>query len=270
MNRLLFACLIAALSTGCGSDDKVDAGGDAPPRVGTVSLSWTIDDGAGGTLTCEDVDGQAVRVALTEENSGFGEVAPFTCDAANGMSANLGVGTYFVEIDLRTSFNRSLIENPIALTDIVINQGEDTPLGAQAFTVDPTGQILFFVDSTANANCTPEASGGAELDAIVLELRDGSGTCVPTTFTIDDGTQPGGTYTNDCVTPGTFTCIENDQAVRVDATDSGPSELIITGQRAGNDCYQNVTQFPVPGGQHIANLGNLSMDTFGVCAPDAM
>jgi hypothetical protein len=128
---LAFLVAVAAFA-GCGGDDDqpaADAGPDAAPPTGTISLSWTIQMG-GADSTCAAVGGNQVAVAEIMEGAGAGSTDPFNCTAMTGTTHFLAVGTYQVQVDLLDSTAQSLLDAPITMNGVEVADGGDANLGS--------------------------------------------------------------------------------------------------------------------------------------------
>ena len=268
--HLLIACCVAAAAAsvaGCKDDNPaVDAGPDidAPPEVGTLSLSWTITD-AGNQLLCGDVGGLQVRVTATPQDGGFATPESFGCDAGTGTSTPIDSGVYNVEIVLVTSGNRELT-TPELRQSVAITTGQNTDLGSFDFEVVPRGEVQFYIDAQApSGNCDLEANNGAEISEFFIEVRDANGTCVPTTIDIGDGANPGGTYNSDC-TGTRYGCIYTDQKVSIPNVPAGTASLNIVGYRGVDACYSRMPQFSVSGNGLVTELIPQALMPVGPCA----
>lgn len=258
--------LMAGVS-GCKDDaPAVDAGPviDAPPEVGTLSLSWTITDN-GNTLACGDVGGLSVRVTATPQDGGFATPEAFGCEVTNGTSAPIDTGVYNVEIVLVTNGNRDLT-TPEVIQGVEIMTGQDTDIGTFEFPVSPRGSVEFTIDAQAGTpNCEPEANGGAEISEFRIEVLDSEGTCVPATITIADGAnQTGGTYASDCA-GARYGCIDNDQLVSISDVPAGTASLNIIGYRGVDECYSRMPQFSVSGNGLLTELLPQVLTAIGPC-----
>lgn len=250
---LAFALLLVGA---CGSDSEPPPDVDAA-TTGTLSIAWTISDGT-GLIDCQDVGAESMRIDAVEVNSAFGEVVAFACTRESATSRPLAAGTYRLTVDLRTGDSRSLLPAPIVLDDIEIEVGLDTDLGAQAFTVAPTGSLVFTAAAAGAAagNCADEGSGGAGIVGFRFNLFNGAGDCVETTFTI-----AGGTFASDCNNAVPFPCIDADQQVSVSPTSSGVRSLDITADIAGDlPCRKSVTNYAQPGNDLEVDLGAVELE----------
>jgi hypothetical protein len=238
----LLACTVAA----CGDDSGLpDARGiDAMPNTGTVSLTWSIADGA-TALTCAQIGVNSVSIVSRDVDEPFGQPEVRGCSAMAGSVALLP-GTY----EITTSLG-GVDAEPVVFDNIVVTTGQDTALGNAAFQVSAVGGFAFDMVA-AGGNCT-----GAGITAVSLALATTTGTCVPATFDIEAGaTQPAGTYTTDCTTPAPYAaCIDSDQTVTAQPTiTSGSYRLTITGDVSGTPCWSRTPQFDVPAGAAIRTL----------------
>ncbi len=274
--------LVLATSTllyGCGdSPDTPDASRiDAMKPGGTFSLAWSIVNG-GSPISCTDVGAVAVSIILIPQGSASGEAESFPCASGQASSRNFTPGTYDISIDIRAAGSRSLLPARVRIDGIEIKLNEETALPAQEFSIEPIGDFHFVVDTGATAgNCAPTDSDGGGLIGLAFALKNSADVCVPTEFVIADGSEPGGTYTNDCVTvPAAFPCIGSDQQVSVAGATSGALSLQITGQKgpveAPVDCYDRVSNFDLPGAGLVKDLGSLllALEYSIECDPDFM
>lgn len=265
LQLLIVCCALALVAgvTGCKDDaPAVDAAPlpDAPPEVGTLSLSWTITD-AGNSLMCEQVGGLSVRVTATPQDGGFATPEAFGCDALSGTSAPIDSGVYNVEIVLVASGNRPL-STPETISGVEIMTGQDTALGSFDFPVVPRGAVEFVLDAQAAAgNCETEANGGAEISEMLIEVLDATGACVPMTITIG-GTE---TYNSDCA-GARHGCIESDQVVSIPDVPAGTASLNIVGYRGPDECYSRMPQFSVSGNGLLTELIPQALNAVGPCA----
>ena len=272
---LCLGSTLALALVACGDDAlPPDAAQiDATPPTGTLSLSWTLSDDEGNTIECDQVGAVTVSVRVVPNDAFGGDVEAFVCGALEGTSRGFTPGLYDVEVDLRASRARSLLGETIRFDDIEIVSSQDTPLGAQAFSVAPAGTLSFTVDGgEAGANCASNDDGGAGIIGMRFEVRDSTGNCVPATFDIADGVQAGGTFVNDCGgAPTPFGCIEKDQLVTVENLPSGSLTLESIGQKDGPiDCYSRLSSLTLAGGNLLTELGALilNLENSADCDPD--
>jgi hypothetical protein len=263
------ALLCAPLAIGCGEDNPaVDAAPlpDAPPEVGTLSLSWSILDGA-TPLTCDQIGGISVSVTARPQDGGFEVPESFGCATRGGTSAPIAAGVYNVEVVLVTGGSRELT-TPETIQSVEIVTGQDTPLGAFEFQVTPRGAVEFTLDAQeAPGNCEDVANGGAGITEFFIEVLDADGACVPLTAAIADGAaQTGGSYTLDCL-GARYACIDSDQVVRIEEIPSGTASLNIIGYRGADECYTRAPQFSISGNGLLTELSPQALTGVGPCAP---
>ncbi len=268
--------LVLPLLHGCGdSPDTPDASLiDAMKAGGTFSLGWSIVNN-GSPISCTDVGAVAVSIILIPQGSASGETESFPCASGQASSRNFTPGTYDISIDIRAAGSRSLLPARVLMDGIEIKLNEETVLPAQEFSIEPVGDFHFVVDTGATAgNCAPTGADGGGLTGLGFALKNSAGACVPTEFVIADGSEPGGTYTNDCIAASAaFPCIGSDQQVSVVGATSGALSLQITGQKEGPiDCYDRVSNFDLPGAGLVKDLGSLllSLEYSVACDPDFM
>lgn len=246
--RMALSLALVAVAAACGDDaPAADAGPpDARPPGGSISVSWTISDGV-NALECEDVGAVNVRVTATPTEGGTATVESLSCSSGSAAAMDIPEGTFDVLLDLRASGNRSLLAAPIEIEDVQVRVNQDSAVGAQTFTVVPSGTFQFTIQAQGVANnCT-----AGQIVDVEIALADDDGTCIPVLFAVAAGPtsgRPADSYQTVCGAPTTFgTCIENDQVVTATAA-SGPRRLTITGQKAGPiDCWLGASDFTVLG-----------------------
>lgn len=266
------ALAVMTATVGCSDPaPAVDAGPliDAPPEIGTLSLSWTIEDDNGNPLDCAQVGAQNVRVTATPAEGGFATPEAFGCNGLTGTSMPVDSGTYNVEIDVTASVNQMLqplIPEPVLINGVEVVTGQDTDLGTFAFAVIPRGGVEFILDAQqAGGNCETQANGGAELSEFLIEVFDADGTCVPSTLTLTDSDGVVvDTYDSDCA-GARYGCIESDITVSMADVQSGTTSLNIIAYRGPDPCYSRNPQFSVPGGDLVTELIPQMLNAIGVC-----
>jgi hypothetical protein len=263
MNRLTHRLLISGLLSGLlgfasacgGGDGNADAAvePDAPPAVGTLSVSWQITDGA-DTLLCEQVAGSSVSIRATPSGGGSGVPGVLSCDPGSG-SVTIPAGTYDVVVTLITS-NNSQLSEPQQFDDIEIKVGQQTSVGPLNFQVVPQGKVEFKISTdSGNSNCAPDAQGGAGMTDIYMEFRDIDGACIPIDFAIGEGaSQPAGTFSSDCAGTTFGGCIENDQTIYIEGVPSGANSMTLVGYKNSVECFSRTSQFTVAGNNLTTSL----------------
>lgn len=239
---------------------------DGAPPGGTFSLTWTIHDGA-TALTCADLANPTVAVSIVEEGAGFGVSDVFSCSSTTGTSRALAPGTYNLTIELTGA--TGALGPAIVRQGVVVVTSADTPLDPIDFMVMAQGGLGFRIAAAGQ----PSNCAGAGIDGMLLQMRDGTNTCVPATFTIAAGaTAPASTYSDDCATAVVGPCIEQDQQVTVTGLRSGPARLVITGQTAGLACWSGVHFLTVPTMSTVRDYGALTLPRNNAVCPlaDAM
>lgn len=260
---LASAALAASLAfAGCGDvvADPDAAPIDAPPPLGTFSIAWNILDGM-ETLACADVGALSLSLRLVTTGGSIGTAEAFSCSGGQAMSRGITPGNYQVTIDLLAAGNRSLLQSPVIVSNVDITPNQNTEIAMQSFSVSSLGTFTFAIDANATAgNCESVASAGAGIVGVEFALRDTGGTCVPAEFIVADGSESGGTYSNDCVSaPAPLPCIGSDQEVRV-TTRSGSYQVTINGQKLGPvDCYSKAASFVLAGAGLETELGSLGL-----------
>ena len=271
---ILLSLWISILTIACGDkDDAADAGpADARPAGGTISLTWAIKNGE-DVLSCEDVGAVAVSLIVIPSGGQVGEVDPFTCTAGTATSRGFVPGMYDVEIDLRASGSRSLVDTTLRVEDVEVVLNQNTSLGELVFEVEPSGSLTFQLSAGQTGdNCISVESGGAGMtDGSRFELKDRNGNCVPTTFEVGTGNGASGSYETDCPSTVTFGCIEKSQVITVDPATSGPYTLEVHGIKPGGlECYHGASQFTIPGNGWEQSIGTVTMalEYSADCDPD--
>ncbi len=267
--KILF---VIALATGCGGGGGgPDAGtADAAVKNGTMSVTWRITDMSGNDLSCDDVAAGSVTITAAPTAGGFAVSAPFTCSTGSGTAMGVAPGTYDVTVRLSSTLGTLATGALISGVEVVANQ--DVALDEQVFAVDPTGNVSFRVDTGASAgNCDAPSAGGGGLTQLEIRLLDGTGSCVPTTFALDDGTaSPPPDYVSDCA-GATIGCFDKDVTFSVTGAASGPHMLDIRGQKSGLDCYSRTADLVIPGAGLTRQLGaqTLFLAATPQCDPNA-
>ena len=243
----------------CGSDDAVpDAGPDAS-SVGTLSFSWEVTNLV-SSVACPEVGAARIVIRAIEENSAFGHVVGFDCDDRQGVSQGLPRGVYRLDIDLRTDGGESLLSQPLAVSAEVV-PGQDSVVPLQSFSVPPQGLLSFQIAALQKAdNCID-----AGIDAFRISLLDSGGACVETLFSITTGQDVLG-YQSDCVleTP----CFEMQSQVSAN-TSSGFRTMEVVGLVGGLECWQERSQFTIPGNDLSLSRGirSVSVTNAEGCPP---
>jgi hypothetical protein len=238
--------LLLGLVAGCGDDaGPPDARvPDSAPANGTISLTWSIADGA-TVLTCAQVGSQVVGLTVREVDSPFAQTDAVSCSAGAGATS-VAPGTYDVTVSLGG------VDVPdVSFQDLVVTSGQDTAAGDAHFEVQAIGGFSFQMVAGAGGNC----AGGVDAVSLALALLDG--TCVPATFDIAAGaSNPADTYTTSCTTPAPYPgCIESDQLVTAQPTiATGSYRLHIDADVGGSTCWSRTPQFDVPANAQIKAL----------------
>jgi len=264
--------VIALVSGGCGGGGGTPDAGTADAAVlnGTMSLTWRITDMGGNALACDDIAAGSVTITAQPTAGGFAVSAPFTCSDGSGTASGIAPGTYDVTVRLTSTLGTLATGALMSGVEVVTNQ--DVALGEQVFAVDPSGNVSFRVDTGATAgNCDDPGAGGGGLTQLEIRLLDGTGTCVPTAFAIDDGTaSPPPDYQSDCA-GATIGCYDKDVTFSVTGADSGTHMLDIRGQKGGLDCYSRTADLVIPGAGLTRQLGSqmLFLAATPQCDPNA-
>jgi hypothetical protein len=263
MRRLALVWVLAACGDDTGPPDARQF--DAPAAGGTVSLTWSIADPEGTPLTCAEAGANLVGLTFRPADEPFGFSDVFGCAAGAGTSRNAPAGRYRITASLAGVTGVA----GVVFDDVIIESGQNQPLGEAAFVVVPLGGFGFLISAGGQGNCTPPDQGGAGITAMQLELVGPTGACMPATFEIAAGaTQPASTYTTRCGDPTPHACIAQDQAITVAPTlPAGTYRMTITGRVGAQVCWSRVPQFQVPSGQASADLGVQNLTRDPACAP---
>ncbi|MBK9031158.1 MAG: hypothetical protein IPL61_07450 [Myxococcales bacterium] len=243
---LVFVVAIVVASVGCSDDvglpdARLPIDAAAP---GQISITWMLAH-AGAPQTCGSVGATGVTAELIPVGAAFGEVDGWSCATGSGTTRPLEIGLYDVRVSVTGG---GLLDGPEIMRDVEVKSGQVTAIGPIAFDVEPTGTLVFRISTGTNGNCTDVAMQGAGITATTLELRDGSGACVPTTFAIAAGaSQPAGTYVSDCA-GASYGCIATDQDVTATDVLAGQHAMIITGAVGAAPCWTRNSQFAVRAG----------------------
>ena len=247
-----FAALVGFAS--CGDDAGLpDARPpiDAAP-VGQFAVSWSLTHG-GLPQTCASVGATAVVVEIVGAGEAFGVIDSFSCGSGMGVTRDLPPKAYDLKISV--AGGAGTLDGPEDLRGVVLQSAAMTAVGPVGFDVDPTGTLVFRINTAATGgNCAPTSAMGAGITATTIELRDRRGTCVPTTFAIAAGaTDPAGSYASDCA-GASYGCIAADQDVRAEGLIAGQHAMTITGAVAASPCWSRVSQFAVRAGGQTTTL----------------
>lgn len=215
---------VAACSGGTGLPDASVM--DAQPSTGRFTVAWTLADGA-RTLTCDDVGGQVLSVAVTGPAIGGGYAEAFSCANGVGTSKALPAGVYDLAFEL---VGKSGSLATPAGQRVTIAAGGTVTAAPLSIALAANGKLdSKLVAGGAAANC----AGASAIAALSIVLEKG-GACVPATFTIAAaGGRPGGVYASTCATPASTTvCVERDQAITT-SVGSGAYTIKVVGALAG-------------------------------------
>ena len=252
---------LTALTLGAACSD--DAGiPDARPSIdaavpGRLALSWTIGHD-GVPLTCSQIEASSVTFEIIQVGAAFGVVDSLGCASGMGTSRDLTPGLYDVRITLDGA--GGMLDGPEARRNVKVEPGQEVALEPIAFDVDPHGDLQFRIaDAAAGGSCAEAGQGGADIATMAIELRDGAGTCVPTTFMIAAGaTAPAATYVSDCA-GATHGCIAADQDIRASGVTAGAHALVITGNVATAPCWKRTTTFRVRSAGLLTTLSPIQL-----------
>src|SRR5688500_15369764 len=145
--RLAWSSLL--LLAACGDDSGLPDARmpDAPPPGGTLSLTWSIADGA-TALTCAQVNASVVSLTMVPDDAVFGTTDAFTCATGSGTSRSVPPGAYDVTVTLG-----GVETEDVTYNDVEITAGQDTSIGDAAFEVAAIGGFSFQIVAGGQGNC---------------------------------------------------------------------------------------------------------------------
>lgn len=206
---------------------------DAPPP-GQLMLTWSIAH-MGTTLLCPQIAGSSVTVEIIEVGAASGVVDSFSCASLMGVTRQLPAGNYDLSVSLEGS--GGTLSGPVRRLAVTVPASGTGVVDPIAFDVDPHGDLGFMVTTPSPSDNCGAMPGGAGITTVRIELRNASGTCVPTTFMI--GSTP---YMSDCGN-ATTACIAATETVTAADIDSGQRSMVITGFVGNTACWQRTTSF---------------------------
>lgn len=232
---------------GCGDDEgfHLDA---APPdavTLGQVSLAWSLTDLAGQPITCDQVGAKTVSLLVRNQAGAGGAPASFSCTNSPSVTQLFVSGTYSIGFELNGD-GGTLATSP-EQRNIPISGGQITPLTAVVFQVDTTGSMALSIAAPpATSNCKSPPMG-AGITSMTITLVNEGGSCAAVKLLRSRGTTALGSYTVDCGSPQTATCIENDETLTPEVPlPSGPYTIHIRGKLGGTECWRNDDALQVP------------------------
>ena len=148
-----------------------------------------------------------------------GTVQVFGCSSQTGSSTPVSPGTYDMTFQLVGQNSLDLGDAPPQM-GVVISEGGNTRLSSLTFMVDADRRPRAPLDTLRPGGNCGSGSDAGNIDAMTIELDDGSGTCVPAVFDIEPA---GSSYTVDCSGSAAIApCIEHDQTLTTTGLTSGP------------------------------------------------
>ena len=111
---------------------------DLPPfsmTSGYFALTWSIADGGGNALSCDDAFAGGVDIVTTAGSTSELLVDVFDCDAGTGISSEYAIDTYTIVVDLLDS-NDAAIDSSVAIEEAITFGNEVVDLGNFDFTVN--------------------------------------------------------------------------------------------------------------------------------------
>ena len=243
--------LLALASGGCGTC------GSNVPALGALSVAWSITDREQKPATCEQVGASTVVLRL-RTRAGDVNVASFAC-GSNPGTTKLVAGPYEVAFELHGVDGATLAGAPSQAT-VSVSAGQVTTLTPITFALD--ARSIFAIAIAApptTSNCKSPAAGGAGVTTNTITLETSFGSCAPVTFTRTRGGTPAGTYTVECGSPATASCIEQDETLTVISMAPGSYVIRIRGAIGGvRNCWSLDSALEVPPGSTVSRTLNLT------------
>ncbi len=261
----LRAALLSAICVGLGCGDgggfPADAGGEAPPPGGTLSLTWSLTDTNGNPILCDQVGGVTVTALLHNRAFQGGTTEVFSCNTGAGTTPPQPPGIYDIQFEL-TGVTGLITTAPSQL-GIEVKSLQNSVVAPLAFAVNAVGGLSLTIDAQkAGGNCASVASGGAGITAMTITLQHlNGGACEPATLMI--GTTP---YTIDCTTPVETPCFEATTTVTAANLPSDSYQIHVRGKQNAAICYINDDSIRVPpNGTTLQRALNLSATGAATC-----
>jgi hypothetical protein len=245
----LAGVIALACTTGCGGCDSGGFHLDAAPpdavTLGQISLAWSLTDLAGQPITCDQVGAKTVSLLVRNQAGAGGAAASFSCTNSPSVTQLFPSGTYIVGFELNGD-DGTLATSPDQ-GNVRISGGQITPLTPIVFKVDTNGSVALSIAAPpATSNCKSPPMG-AGITSMTITLVNEGGSCAAVTLLRSRGTTALGSYTVDCGSPQTATCIESDETLTPAAPlPSGPYTIHIRGKVGGTECWHNDDSFQVP------------------------
>jgi hypothetical protein len=245
----LAGVIALACTTGCGgcSSDGFHLDASPPDAVtlGQLSLAWSLTDLAGQPITCDQVGAKTVSLLVRNQAMAGGAPASFSCGNSPSVTQAFVSGTYSVGFQLNGD-SGTLATVPDQ-TDIVISGGKVTALAPVVFPVDAKGDVVLSIATPPGTSNCKAPPAGAGITSMTLTLVNGSGSCAAITLLRSRGTTPLGSYTIDCGSPQSATCIESDETLTpTGPLPSGPYTIHIRGKVGATECWRNDDALQVP------------------------
>lgn len=243
----LIALACTAGCGGCSGSDgfHLDA---APPdaiTLGRVSLAWSLTDLAGRPITCDQVGARTVSLLVRNQAGAGGVPASFSCTNSPSVTQVFPSGLYSIGFELNGD-GGTLATAP-GQNNVVISGGQITLLAPVVFTVDARGSLALSIATPPGPSNCKSPPMGAGITSMTITLVNEGGSCAAVTLLRSRGTTPLGSYTVDCGSPQTATCIERDETLTTTAPlPSGPYTIHIRGKVGGTECWRNDDSLDVP------------------------
>jgi hypothetical protein len=233
------------------------------PALGSVSLTWTMADANGRPLSCEQISATTVLLTLRERASGSSVTASFPCRSSPSAQL-LGPGVYDATIALRTG-EGATIATVSDQASVLVVAAQVTPLAPAMFSVT-AGLVLSFATS-AIANCTSPAEGGAAITSATLILAHTGAGCAPVTFVRKRGNTVVERYLVNCSSPAVTSCIETSETFTVLPIDPGSYSLRVRARVGALNCWVRDEDIDVSLGAPVTRTINLIPTRIAGCPP---
>lgn len=244
------AGLIAlACTTGCGGCSSEGFHLDAAPpdaaALGRVSLAWSLTDLAGQPITCDQVGAKTVSLLVRNQAGAGGAPASFSCTNSPSLTQSFVAGMYSIGFQLNG--DSGMLATVPDQNNVPIAGGQITPLAPVVFAVDATGSVALSIATPPGTSNCKSPPMGAGITSMTITLVNEGGSCAAVTLLRARGATPLGSYTVDCGSPQTATCIESDETLTPTAPlPSGPYTIHIRGKVGGTECWRNDDSLQVP------------------------
>ncbi len=247
---MLIGWVALASSSGCGS-----CSADVPAR-GSISVAWSITGADQKPATCDQVGASTVVLRL-RTRAGDVSVASFACGRSPGTT-EVVAGPYEVAFELHAIDGATLAAAP-GQSAVAVSAGQVTTLAPVVFALDAKGILAIAIATPPNASNCKAPADGAGITGNTITLEHSFGSCAPVTFSRTRGGTPTGTYTVNCGSPETASCIEKDETLTVPSMAPGAYVIRIRSAIGGaKNCWNLDGVLEVPPGSTVTRTLNLT------------